>query len=37
MENYLLGDMGRTFNALSKIKKRKENLILIKHKIRDYN
>jgi len=37
MENYLIGDMGRTFNALSKIKKRKENLTFIKHKIRNYN
>ncbi|MDP3313955.1 DUF6090 family protein [Lutibacter sp.] len=32
-ENYLIGDMGRTYNALGKIKSRQETLIKIKLKI----
>lgn len=32
-ESYLVGDLGRTFNALAKIKIRKEKLINIKNKI----
>jgi len=34
-ESYLVGDMGRTFNALAKIKIRKEKLIHIKNKIEE--
>jgi len=33
-ESYLIGDMGRAYNALGKIKTRKQNLLQIKNKIK---
>ena len=34
MENYLIGDMGRTFNAIGKIKSRQEKLKALIQKIK---
>lgn len=34
MENYLIGDMGRTFNAIGKIKSRQEKLKVLTQKIK---
>jgi hypothetical protein len=37
MENYLIGDMGRTFNVVGKIISRKEKLKYLQEKIRTYD
>ncbi|WP_411767922.1 DUF6090 family protein [Winogradskyella sp. A3E31] len=37
MENYIIGDMGRTFNALSKVKARQELLLKLKERISRYD